>query len=239
MRLDITLNGKLTHKNIPTSWDQVTYKQFLDLVDCVDDYVKAISVFTGVPSEVIRKAKILGLDDVIHVLGFLRQECPTRIPERLGLYPIPKNLGFETIAQYEDIQEEVKRSKELTPKEQLAKYPLYCAVYACKHLSIERCVALDEKFPNEGIVYGEYHWRKAEVMQEDFINCPVSEVLGIGNFTLLKLTALNLNINPSYRQPVTRMKKLKLVLKRWLLRSGLWELWITCQKKLGFQNVSY
>jgi hypothetical protein len=247
MKLEVILNGKLTEKQIPISWDQVPYKQFLELFDAGDDYVKAISVFTGVPDETIRKAKIKGLDDIIHVLGFLRKEVVTRVPERIMFYQIPKDLGFETIAQIEDVKTEIAKlagSEDEDPNDpakkraQLEKYPLLCAVFACKHMSRERTLELSYKYPNEDLKYGEYHWLKAEAMQEEFLNAPTPEVLGIGNFTVLKLIGLNLNIKPNYQKPITRTKRLKLVLKRWWLHLVFMEPWYSWRKKHSAKAVS-
>jgi hypothetical protein len=239
MKLEVILNGKLTERNIPASWDQVTFKQFLDLIDCVDDYVKAISVFTGVDADIIKKAKIKGLYDVMHTLGFLRQECQTRVPERILFYPVPKDLSFETIAQYEDLRAAINSTATLSRKEQLAKYTFYCAVFACREMSIERTRDLAMKYPNEGIKYGEYHPLKAEAMQDEFLNAPAPEVLGIGNFTLTNLTALSLGIKVSYQKPITQVKRLKLVLKRWALRLGLWEHLTTWSNKPMSKDQNY
>lgn len=235
----IVLNGKLTKKDLPDHWDKTSFGQFLELAKVKNDRIKAVSIFTGVDYDIIRKAKIQGIETVIHSLSFLDKEIVPKVPQKLLWYDMPKDLGFETFAQYHDLKEDIHKIKGLTEMEQLAKFPLYCAVFACTQMSKERCAELAKQYPNEGIVYGEYHWRKAEAMQEEFLNAPATEVLGVGNFTLLKLIGLNLNINPNSRKPLTRMRRLMLVLKRWLLRSGLLQPLITLRVKWQLARMKY
>lgn len=210
MKIQITLNKLKYDKDIPTSWDQVNYGQFLELTDCVDDYVKIFTVFTGISAETIKKAKITGLDSVIAVLGFLRKEPVQIMPKTILGYPLPADLGFETLDQYTDLKDDLDKSGELKGKDALVKYPLYCAIYACK------------------AKYGEYDWKLAESMADEFLKAPAPEVLAIGNFTLAKLIGLNLNIDPASRRKITRMKRYRLVLKVWVqnmattVRSSLW-----------------
>ncbi len=247
IRTEVILNGKLTEKYFPISWDNVTYKQFLELAECGDDDKKVLSVFSGIDPETIRKAKINNLIDVVSTLSFLRHECPARVPERLLFYPMPKDLGLETIGQYEDIKSELAKLKGSENKiDQLKLYPFICAVYACRHMSRQRCLDLVDKLMNNGrvqdaseIVYGDYHYLKAEAMTEEFLNAPAPEVLGIGNFTVLNLIGLNIGINPNYRKQITRVKRLKLALKRWWLRLVFSRPVYTWRKRLGLKTVSF
>lgn len=210
MRVEIAHNKLRYDRNFPTSWDQVNYGQFLDLTDCVTDEVKIFTVFTGIPADIIKKAKITGLDSVIAVLGFLRTPPVEILPKTILGYPLPADLGFETLDQYTDLKDDLDKSGELKGKDALVKYPLYCAIYACK------------------AKYGEYDWKLAESMADEFLKAPAPEVLAIGNFTLAKLIGLNLSIDPGSRKKITRMRRYRLVLKAWALnmvttvRSNLW-----------------
>lgn len=232
-------NGGTVEGTIPVKWDEVTFEQFLKVATCDDDYAQVLSVFLNIKPEILKTAKIKNLDSVITCLSFLKKECPTKIPDRILFYRIPKDLGFESIGQMEDINQEVKQAASLSKIDQLAKFPLYCAVYACKHMSAERCKQLADELGDPSIKFREYHWKKAEAMQVEFFKCPAPEVLGIGNFTLLKLIDFKIGINPSYRLPLTRQKKFRLVLKRWWLRSGLPELWSTWKEKLALVMMNF
>jgi len=197
MKVTIIQNGKPEVRSIPTSWDQVTFKNFLEIDKCEQDVVKVIALFLGIDHDTLLKAKLVDMDKVIAVLGFLNSPARPVIPTSICGYPVPKDLAFEEVQQFVDLKKYVSETKGLTGLEQLAKYPLYCAVYACKHR------------------YGRYDFQLAERLQEVFFNAPCTEVLGIGNFTLLRLTGLNLNIAASSLPPSTPWKKFKLVLKTW------------------------
>jgi hypothetical protein len=233
MKIVVRVNDTTKNINIPLSWDQVTFRQFLALSKAGNDYAKVLSIFTGMDEGVIKRSQITGLSDTMYLLSYVKKQCPYYVPNKLLFYPLAKDLGFESIAQYEDIRSELESVKNLSPEEQLAKYPLYCAVYACKHMSRERCEELARKTGDDTIKYGDYHFKKAEAMQDEFFNCPAPEVLGVGNFILLRFISLNVGINPSYLKPLSPLKKLRLVFKRLLLRSGLPELLYTWKKKLA------
>jgi len=62
MKFDITLNGVKVTKEIPTAWDKVPFKQMLQLVGANE--LKALSVFTDIPEDILRKANITGLGKI-------------------------------------------------------------------------------------------------------------------------------------------------------------------------------
>lgn len=189
MTISVTIQGRTVKRDIPTRWAEVTFKQFLELDSCGEDYAKVLSLFTGIDDATIRKASITKLDSVLEMLGFLRTKIPTDLPESICGYKLPKDLGFETVGQYSDLKQDLNDSKDLTPTQRIEKYTLYCAIYACK------------------AKYGEYDWQKAEEMRDEFLNAPVTEVLAVGNFTLLKLIALRNHTPVNYlQQRIPRMK---------------------------------
>lgn len=238
MKITVRVNDVNQHINVPVSWDQVTYKQFLQLAKAGNSYAKVLSVLTGIDEGVITRAQIKNLDAAMQILSFIRKPCPYFVPHKILFYPLPKDLGFESVAQYEDIRSTLEKLKDATEDQRLNQYPYFVAVYACRHMSKERCEDLREATGNNEIKFGEYHYLKAEAMAEDFFNCPAPEVLGIGNFTLLKYVSLNLGINPVYQMRLTPMKRLRLVFKRWLLSLDLPERLATWKKRLAFQVKS-
>lgn len=221
MKVTIIVNGKPLERNIPTSWEQVTFRQFLELDKFGNDITKVIAYFIGIDHEVLLKAKLIDMDKVIAVLGFLNRQAQPVIPTSICGYPVPKDLGFEEVQMFVDLKAYIAESKGLPPLEQLAKYPVYCGVYACKHR------------------YGRYDFQLAEKLSEVFFNAPCTEVLGIGNFTLLKLTGLNMNIAASSRRPLTRWMKLKLVFKTWRKTSVHLQRWFSWRKKQAEAKMNY
>lgn len=223
MKITIVINGKPQTAELPTCWEKVNFGQFLELTDALDDPCKILSVFTGVDIEIIRTARIENLDTIIAMLSFLKREAPAVIPRAIMGYPVPTDLGFETIAQFEDLKAELKTLEGPEPvpvKDQLSKYPLYVATYCIKP----------------------YSWKEAEKLAPKFLNAPASEVLAIGNFTLAKLIGLKIGTEIKAPKAVTRMKKLKLAitgsLRRLGLRFRLRLLWLNTllTKKMRFWN---
>lgn len=221
MKVTVIHNGKPQTINLPTSWDQVTFRQFLNLDECGNDIVKVIALLTGIEYNTLLKAKIVDMDQVIAMLGFLKKPAQPFIPTSICGYPVPKDLAFEEVQMFVDLKTYIAETKDKTPLEQLAQYPVYCAVYACKHR------------------YGKYDFQLAEKLSEVFFNAPCTEVLGIGNFTLLRLTGLNLNIAVNSRQPLTLMKKFKLVLKTWRKAPVHMARWFSWKKRLVHHTKNY
>lgn len=202
-KVQLTINGKKEERNIPTSWDQVTFEQFLNLESSGDDPIKVLALFTGIDHDLLLKAKIKDFSNILSEgLKFLSQKPELSIPKTILGYRIPDNLEFEQVQQYVDLKQAIKESAALTPQEQLKRYCLYIATYACmsKH--------------------GKYDYQISESMQDEFLKAPCTEVMGIGNFTLVKLAGLKINTGVNYRQRVPVMKRLRLVIRAFMLRMG-------------------
>lgn len=207
--------------NIPTSWEQVTFRKFLELDKCGNDITKVIALLIDIDHATLLKARIFDMDKVIAVLGFLNSQAQASIPTSICGYPVPKDLAFEEVQMFVDLKAYIAETKDKTPMEQLAQYPVYCAVYACKHR------------------YGSYDFKKAEALSEVFFNAPCTEVLGIGNFTLLRLAGLNLNIAVSSRPRLTLMQKFRLVLISWRKISVHLQRWFSWKKRLADPTKNY
>lgn len=165
MKIHIELNGVKLEKDFPTSWDDVTFKQFLKLVECGDDTTKIISLFTDIDESTLKLTKIYNLEIIISLLSFLKTDVTMTIPTKCMGYAIPKNLELETIGQFEDLKAE---AVQIAGTNNFEKYALFCAIYATNP----------------------YDYKEAEKLSEVFLNAPCGEVLGIGNFTLRKLAGL-------------------------------------------------
>jgi hypothetical protein len=188
-----TTSGSIK-KFIPTRWEEVTFQQYIDIQAVGDNYVKLLSVFTGLSEEVISRTPFENIDKLVEALSFIYKPMPMDIPDKLMGYTMPKDLGFKTIAQFQDIREDLRIKR--TPSEQVLRFPLYCATYAL----------------------AEYDWRKAEELSKDFMQAPAPEVIAIGNFILRKLVGLRIGKQLNFQARVTPLRRLKLVLKSWLIR---------------------
>lgn len=198
MKIRIDTNGKKNEVDLPVSWDEVTFQQFLDLSSSGNDYANVISILTKIDLQTLKQAKISNLDSVISLIGFLKTAADPVIPKTILGYPVPKDLGLETIAQFEDMKTEMASVESNTIQAHLMKYPTYCAIYACNP----------------------YDWQKAEEMSKEFFNAPCREVIGIGNFTLAKLVALTTSTGQDFQKPSILKKKSGQVLIFWLRHLG-------------------
>jgi hypothetical protein len=211
MKITITQNNLKYEKEIPTCWEEVTFKQFVEMAECGDDYAKLLSVFTGIDPEILRKAKVHNLESIVRVLQFLGTKPLDVVPATILGYKVPKDLGTESIQQWEDLKKDLRDTKELGPKEQMLRYPLYVATYCCEQ------------------EYGEYDWKRAENMAKRFENAPALEVLAIGHFTLAKLIELRFGIKDFFPKPSTPRKSWMLALSVWVrhmafsARLALWK----------------
>lgn len=165
MIFDITLNGVKVQKDIPTKWEEVKFKDFLLIQD--NKELTALSVFTGIEPDTLKKAQITNLNSLLKAISFLRTEIPLfKYPKKILNYEIRQDLEFEAFGQYSDIKEIVESGK--TGIDLIKEYPMLCAIYTTKP----------------------YDFKVAESRIEEFNNAPVTEVLAIGNFLLMKLIEL-------------------------------------------------
>lgn len=221
MTVTIYINGTKHTRDIPTSWDQVTFETFLKLDSVGNDRIKAISVFADLPYDQLKSARVINLEGLIAALGFMDSPAQAYIPETICGYPIPKDLAMEEVQMFIDLKDYVTKTKDKTPLEQLANYTTYCAVYACRQ------------------AFGKYDWQLAEKMAPQFLKAPCTEVMGVGNFTLLKLGGLMKGIKTGSPIADTPMKKFKLALIGWLLRTVSALRWRTWSKRLGVEPKKY
>lgn len=190
MIFEFELNGVKVSKNIPIRWEEVTFRQFLELTDNTE--VTALSVFTGIDVKTLKAAQIKNVNELIRLIGFIKTSPEYfKYPEKILDYPINKDLSFTSFGQYQDIKTDIESP--LEGIERLKRFPYLCAVYTTNPYDPELA---DKKI-------------------EEFFNAPCTEVLAVGNFLILKLIALNNTINKTSQKPLTRLRKLKLALIAW------------------------
>lgn len=194
MTVHITLNGVRVTKDIPESWDKVTFRQSLAITG--KSKVYALSVFTDIPEETLRIAQVHNANAVMELLSFLDREITYTMPESIMGHKLPKDLESESIAQYADIQEIVSKFDEKDPMKNIEKYPLIVATY---------CV-------------NPYDFKEAEKIAEKLFDAPCTEVMAVGNFTLARLLASKLNIPNPFPLAATPPNRLRRVMISWRYR---------------------
>lgn len=208
--------GKSFTKDIPMSWMEVNYIRFLKLADCGDDLAKRLALFTGVGEDILKKAKIENLDVVIQTLAFLDTNLEYQIPETIAGFPVPKNLEFKSIAQFEDLKSEAAKFSPAPENalKNLTFYPLMVATYCAEP----------------------YSWEAAEELASKIALAPCPEVLAIGNFILVKLIELKQKQKPVFPKGGTRRNRFGLAIKSYLrlmVFSVRWYLWKRRLTKAG------
>jgi hypothetical protein len=187
---------------IPTSWNEVTFAQYLQIFDLKDDVVKLVSVFTNQDYEKLKKTTIVGLDKLLEALSFLNtpHEIPTYSPT-CGPYTLPANnkgqfnIQYESLGQFEDARQAMNKVAGKSMQEHTKAYGKYVAIYLQK------------------IRDGEYDFNKIESMEVEVQNFPALQVCSLGQFFFVKLkTLLNGTRKTSPPTPRSR-KKSKRVLK--------------------------
>jgi hypothetical protein len=166
MKVIINLPDRAITKDIPTRWEEVTFNQFIKLAGCASNYVKIVSVFTGLDEDIISRTPFANMETFDKMLGFINTKIPSAFPKSIIGYTLP-DLNDEFKNVFHIIRDDIKLARE--PIKRLERYTIYCAIYACK-----------EK-------YGKYDWKKAEEMKDEFLEAPAPEVLAVGNFTLAKI----------------------------------------------------
>ena len=194
MKIQIDLNGVKVERNLPIRWEDITFEQLLKLEQCKDD-TERLSLFTGVDVATLKVAKIGNLEGVITCLSFLTRETEFfTIPTSCMGYDIPKDLAMETIGQYQDLK--LEASTMINDVQSFEKYAHFCAIFACKP----------------------YDYANAEKLIPIFMQAPCTEVMAIGNFTLLRLAELTGNIPKGSLSQPTRMKRYRQAFKTYLKR---------------------
>lgn len=196
INLTITRDGSKDKLSLelPSAWHEIQFDKFISLVDCGQDIIKIVALFTGLDEELIKSAEIHNLDAVISCLSFLNNPPQYKTPSNILGHPIADNLETKSIAQYADLQGVLKQFKQDDQKHNYSFFPLIVATYAV--------------IP--------YDFTKAEAIKDQFLKAPCTEVLAVANFTLVKFRALNLGTAKTSRHQVTPPSRLRLALNDWL-----------------------
>lgn len=216
MKITMTLNGVKVEKQIPTSWKDVSFKQFLELSKC-HTVTDKLSLFTGIDPATLQKARITNLSNILQILSFTEVTPEVdRLPVEIAGYRIPQNLEIESIGQFEDLKLEAAKIKE-DDHNTLEVYALFCAIYATEP----------------------YDYKKATELKDVFLNAPCEEVMAIGNFTLLKLIGLRgLGAQRTLR-PTSVLRNWRLAIRGWLSRLAFTARYYSWRRKLRLTEKSY
>jgi len=175
--------------HIPESWEDVTFKQFLECSE-EKDGITRVSILTGVPKEFFQYDELI--NHYIWLEGqlswshqFKEKESSMEMFKTLeGYFYFPEDVEMKSIGAYKDIQSEAQEVEN-----PLEVYPFIVSAYYV----LERD--------------GEYDYGKAKEMISYFENQPCTAVINSGSFFLNKLERLRNGTKPTQKTLVTRAIK--------------------------------
>lgn len=165
------ING--TKYNFPTTWEDVTYQQYIDLLHTVT-LTDHIHVFTGIPRETLEQAEIRNLEKISLALSFLSFAPTFQRTKLVGPYFVPDDVTIQSLGQFEDLRALLmKMPKDLKdPNNVELLSDLYlgaCAIY---------CQKVRDK--------GNYDPYKVPEVKEELKKYSCAEVIGTGAFFLFR-----------------------------------------------------
>lgn len=201
--IQFKLNGKKL--NVASSWYDLSFDQYLKVFELKDDLLQAVSIASGLDYEILKKANIEGLEPVISAMSFLGKPCKfdSAITD-CGPFKLPKDfdIQIETLGQFEDMRQVMKKVDFKSPKDIALSYQKYVSIYLQK------------------IRDGEYDPVKAIEMQGEVGKYPAHQVITLGSFFLLKLVSLSNGTKTTSPSTPQNQKKSKQVSKSSAKRSG-------------------
>ena len=197
--INFKLNGKAFQ--FPSSWEDLTFKQYTGILKSKSD-LDHLAVLTGIDIDVLMKAEIGGIEELIIAMSFLKTmpEIPTYV-KQVGPYPLPVNhkgqfdIRYESLGQFEDMRQVMKRLPEKDLIAHTEAYARYVAIYIQK---------IRDK---------EYDSLKVDEVTEQVQGYTALEVISLGQFFFLKLVTLFNGTRIISPHTPPNPKKLKRVLK--------------------------
>lgn len=214
---------KILPKQIPANWDEVKFSHFLAFHE-VKDFADQLAIFTGFKPDTLRKCKIHNLEALIERMAFLNKPMPSIVPKSVLGQPIPKDLNFESVCQFEDAKEIVgkilpKVDGESPTRDQIALYADLVTIYA---------------MPD----YIDATPQQRADFAKKVLDLPCAEVMAIGNFTQLKLIELKAKELGIYRREAIQMRRFRLVLKSWRARLASWAHFALWKRKHHIEGMN-
>lgn len=197
------VNGK--EASIPSSWEDVTFSQYCEILKAPRQITELIAMFTDIPCETLKKSTIIGLDDVLIALSFLNKTpiVPEEVTE-IGPYSLisRQNIQFESLALFEDMKASALKADPNNIADFTRSYGTYVAMYL------------------QNLRDGEYSKAKADAMKDEVDNLPALKVIALGGFFFIKLSILLSGTKASSPHTSQSRKKSKPVMKSSRKRSA-------------------
>lgn len=188
------INGA-KHK-IPTTWDDVTYNQYIELLKAPNSLLHYIHIFTAIPIDTLQKAELKNLERIAISLSFLTiPPKPDGKPTSMvGPYPMPVDVTIQSLGQFEDLRDLAKR---LPPNLHTLENQLVMA-----ELTLEACAIYVQK-----IKHSKYDYAKVKEVKEELKRYSCMEVTQTGTFFLAKPLNISTPTTSRFQRAIQLMKK--------------------------------
>ena len=182
--------------NIPTSYDDVTYSQYVSLLTLPNTLIHQIHLFTGIPIETLQAAELKNLEKIAIALSFINLSPKAEEgPRDIGKYFVPKDVTIESLGQFEDLRALIhKRPLDLGTMDNNL---LWC------DLCLEACSIYCQKLRD-----GKYDSTKVPGMKEELKSYPAMPIIQTGSFFFGRLLSTLTGTTSRYRSLSQRMRKL-------------------------------
>lgn len=176
--ITIKLNDKPI--SIPTSWPEVTFSQWLQIMKMQEGIFNILAIFTCIPADMLSKMTIIGADKIVSALSFTSTK-PTMpgYVDKVGTYKLPSNhegkfnIQYESLGQFEDAR---MIYKSMEGDKIVDGYGKLVAIYLQK------------------LRDGVYDANKVPDLELEIQSFPAIEVITAGSFFFLKLVSLSSGI---------------------------------------------
>jgi|GEM_PF-4785213 len=203
MKVKATLNGVTIDKHIPTSWDDVSFGQYVDIVTSDMSQSSIAAIILGLDKDTVSRVQVENLPAFIRALDFIDTQMNPKLPETILGYKVPKSLNGQPWGKYGDLMTIAKTMNDNdSQRDNLMKYIDIVAIYAMPdYLDTDN----DQK----------------DEFAKQFLHAPCSEVMAVGNFILMTLLELKMPTLHNYLiKGGSRTNRLKLAIRLWLIRSA-------------------
>jgi hypothetical protein len=202
-----------TYFELPESYEEVTFEQFMNLADCDSVNLKAVSILTRISENIWAESNNIPMyyfcfNAISNWMGKGLAELNDREVNRLTY--LSKHIEFadigeQSVAQYEDLKLLLAKYQTEYEKDPIAAmkayYPLFVAIYLQPKTSGEK-----------------YDYSMAKEMVTQINQLPAPTIIGIVNFFLTKLAVSSIGIKSSALNSSSWWKKLMLALNNYTRR---------------------
>jgi hypothetical protein len=181
---------------IPTSWRDVTYSQYVYMI-VPRTFVEYIHLFSGIPLETLNSAQIKNVDKLSLALSFLSLSPDLTRTETVGPFILPGMPQFESLGQFEDLRNLVKKY----PRKERKDFDYTDLETECE-LYLTACAIYFQKVQD-----GSYNSSKVEKVKDELRSASAVEVLSNGAFFFAKGLNLSLPQMTLYQKATRAMKR--------------------------------